>query len=123
MKRSGILWLLVPVACGVVIAACGGGSEATEPTQPYLSVGIDKTPTDTLMRIEVFNVPLRPDGRLAPEYFVSIEIASGTYFSVQPVTIFRFGHLCSRPWAITLRKTDPDGSRSSRLDRKEGTGC
>lgn len=123
MKRSGTLWLLLTVACGAMIAGCGGGSDSTEPTQPYLSVDIDKTAADTLMRIEVFNVPLRPDGRLAPEYFVGIEIGSGTYFSVQPVTVFRFGHLCSRPWAITLRRTDPNGGRPTRLDRKEGNGC
>ncbi len=123
MKRSVIVWLLARVACGMVIAACGGGGDTTEPTQPYLSVGIDTTPPDTLMRIEVFNVPVRPDGRLAPEYFVGIEIGSGSYFSVQPVTVFRFGHLCSRPWTVTLNRIDTGQARPTRLDREDGLGC
>lgn len=121
MKRA--IRLLAFVACGLLIAACGGDSEVTDPTRPFLIVEIDKTPPDTMMRIEVFNVPLDEDGRLAMEYFVGIRIGSGGYTTVQPLTMFRFGHLCSRPWVVTLNRIDPGQTRPTRLDRKEGTGC
>ncbi len=123
MKRLIVLLLVTSVACGAGLVACGEGGEPTDPTQPYLTVGIDTAVPDTMMRIEVFNVPLRPDGRLAPEYFVGIRIGFGGYTSVQPVTMFRFGHLCSLAWTVSLYRIDPSSVRPIRLDREEGIGC
>lgn len=105
----------------VISVSCGG--EITEPPSPYLTVDIDMTPPDTIMKVEVFNIPLRPDGRLASEYFVGLRLGARRYTSVQPVTTFRFGHLCALAWTITLNRVEPGAVRPTRLDSEQGSGC
>jgi hypothetical protein len=115
MRRLVMLLLvLVPVACG---------DETTEPPQPDLIVHIDKTPPDTIMHIEVLNVPLRADGRLSPDYFVGLRIGTRYFWSVQQVTRFPFAHACFLTWTITLNKVEPGEESPTRLDSEEGTGC